>query len=61
MLVAMTVLPAPGFVCVLEHPVVEVDENKSRTENDAEFPNSFLSFLCAALETSRSLCCCLFL
>jgi len=61
MLVAMTVLPAPGPVCVLEHLVVEVNGNKSRTENDTEFPNSFFSCLCALLEMSRRVCCCFLL
>lgn len=55
MLVAMTVLPAPRPVCVLEHLVVEVDENKSQTENDTEFAKSFFSCLCTFSETSWSL------
>lgn len=55
MLVAMTVLPSPRPVCVLEHLVVEVDENKSQTENDTEFAKSFFSCLCTFLEMSRSL------
>lgn len=57
MLLVMTVFPLSGLVSVLERLVVEVNENKSQTENDTPFPSSFFSCLCASLEMSRSLCC----
>lgn len=41
MLLVVTVFPLPGLVSVLERLVVEVNENKSQTENDTPFPSSF--------------------
>lgn len=56
-LVAMTVLPAPRPPCVLEHLVVEVDENKSQNWKWCWIPKQFI-FLPLHLLGNVLLCSC---